>query len=73
MPLSIITSNLIRFGVQFALFLVMLFYFNMKGEDVHVTTAVLLFPYLILLMALLGLGVGLIISALTTKYRDLSF
>ncbi len=73
MPLSIITSNLIRFGVQFALFLIMLFYFNMKGEDVHVTSAALLFPYLILLMALLGLGVGLIISALTTKYRDLSF
>lgn len=73
MPLSIVSSNLIRFGVQFLLFLIMLLYFNIKGADVHVTFAILLFPLLILMMALLGLGIGLIISAMTTRYRDLSF
>ena len=50
----------------------MLFY-AYKGADFQVTYAVLLFPYLMLLMAMLGLGLGLIISAMTTKYRDLKF
>ena len=48
-------------------------FYAYKGSDFHVTYAILLFPYLILLMALLGLGLGLIISAMTTKYRDLNF
>lgn len=74
MPLSIVVSNLVRFGVQFVLFLIMMGYFYwVKGSDFAPTQAILLFPILLLLMALLGLGLGLIISALTTKYRDLSF
>lgn len=74
MPLSIVVSNLVRFGVQFVLFLVMMGYFYFVKHDDFAPTAVLfLFPLLLLLMALLGLGLGLIISALTTKYRDLSF
>jgi lipopolysaccharide transport system permease protein len=73
MPLSIVVSNLVRFGVQLLLFFVMMIYFGMKGADFHVTWTVVLFPVLVLLMALLGLGLGLIITALTTKYRDLSF
>jgi lipopolysaccharide transport system permease protein len=73
MPLSIVVSNLVRFIVQFVLFLGMMAYFYFQGADFHVTSVVFLFPLLIILMALLGLGTGLIISALTTKYRDLSF
>lgn len=73
MPLSIVTSNLVRFGVQMLLFVAMMGYFAATGGEFRITWAVLLFPLLILLMALLGLGLGLIITAMTTKYRDLSF
>lgn len=73
MPLSIVTSNLVRFGVQMILFLGMMLYYTAVGAAFRVTWAIVLFPVLILLMALLGLGFGLIITAMTTKYRDLSF
>jgi lipopolysaccharide transport system permease protein len=73
MPLSIVVSNLVRFGVQLLLFLLVIVYFGFKGADFHITWVIALFPVLVLLMALLGLGLGLIITAMTTKYRDLSF
>ena len=73
MPLSIVTSNLVRFGVQMLLFIGMMIYYAATGGQFHLTSAVLLFPLLIVLMATLGLGLGLIITAMTTKYRDLSF
>lgn len=73
MPLSIVVSNLVRFGVQLILLVIMMLYFAIQGAPFHITPALLLFPYLILLMALLGLGAGLIITAMTTKYRDLTF
>lgn len=73
MPLSIVTSNLVRFGVQMLLFIGMIIYFWIFGAEFQITPAVLLLPVLIILMALLGLGLGLIITAMTTKYRDLSF
>jgi lipopolysaccharide transport system permease protein len=76
MPLSIVVSNLIRFGVQLLLLLLMMLYFYFfptAGASFHVTNALFLFPVLVLLMALLGLGMGLIITAMTTKYRDLTF
>lgn len=73
LPLSIVTSNLVRFGVQMLLFVSMMVYFAVTGAKFHITSAILLFPLLVLLMALLGLGIGLIITAMTTKYRDLSF
>ena len=75
-PLSIIISNLIKFVVQFLLFLGFLFYYYyFQGFQVQLNLldVLLLFPLLIIAMAFLGLGLGLIISALTTKYRDLSF
>ena len=75
-PLSMIISNLIKFVVQFLLFLGFLFYYYyFQGFQVqlHLLDVLLLFPLLIITMAFLGLGLGLIISALTTKYRDLSF
>src|SRR5690606_38850886 len=73
MPLSIVVSNLVKFGVQFALFLALLLYYYLIGADFQVTWAITLFPLLVTLMALLGLGCGMIISAMTTKYRDLAF
>jgi lipopolysaccharide transport system permease protein len=73
MPLSIVASNLVRFAVQMILMIIMMGYYAWKGANFHMTWAITLFPLLVLLMALLGLGLGLIITALTTKYRDLAF
>jgi len=72
-PLSIVISNLIRFGVQMALFITMMTFYWIKGASFHPNAYLLLFPFLLLLMAMLGLGLGMIISAMTTKYRDLTF
>jgi lipopolysaccharide transport system permease protein len=73
MPISIVASNLVRFGVQMILLFMMMGYYALHDASFSVTPAILLFPVLVLLMALLGLGLGLIITALTTKYRDLAF
>lgn len=73
MPLSIVVSNLIRFGVQLLLLICMMIFFAIRGADFQVTYAIFLFPVLVLMMAMLGLGSGLIITAMTTKYRDLTF
>ncbi|HEX3100257.1 MAG TPA: ABC transporter permease [Pyrinomonadaceae bacterium] len=73
MPLSIVASNLVRFGVQMLLFIGMMIYYWAVGANFHITSAIFLFPVLVVMMALLGLGLGLIITAMTTKYRDLSF
>jgi lipopolysaccharide transport system permease protein len=73
MPLSIVVSNLVRFGVQMLLFFAMMVYHYFQGAHFQITWAIVLFPILVLLMALLGLGLGLIVTALTTKYRDLAF
>jgi len=73
MPLSIVVSNLVRFAVQMILFFMMIGYYAFTGADFHMNVYVLLFPVLVLMMALLGLGLGLIITAMTTKYRDLAF
>src|ERR1035437_9478100 len=73
MPLSIVLSNLVRFGVQFILFLIVIIFYAFKGTTFHLTWAIALFPVVVILMALLGLGAGMIISAMTTKYRDLAF
>ncbi|TNF49278.1 MAG: ABC transporter permease [Bacteroidetes bacterium] len=71
-PLSIVISNLIKFGVQFLLFLCIWIYFYLRDE-VTFNRTIALFPILVIIMALLGMGSGIIISSLTTKYRDLRF
>lgn len=70
MPISTILTNLISFSIQFAMFLCFLVFYWFRGEA-HLSLYVLLFPLLIAQMAMLSLGCGIIISALTTKYRDL--
>jgi len=72
-PLSNIISLLMKFGIQMLLLICFLIYFKFQGSDVNPNAYILLTPYLILLMAGLGLGVGIIVSSLTTKYRDLTF
>src|SRR5262245_44206363 len=72
-PASIVISNLIKFGIQLTLFLGFYFYFLAKGAAIHPTRTLLLLPLLVLIMAALGLGSGIIVSALTTRYRDLRF
>jgi lipopolysaccharide transport system permease protein len=72
-PLSNIISLLMKFGIQMILLIGFLIYFKMNGSDVNPNIYILLTPYLILLMAGLGLGFGIIVSSLTTKYRDLTF
>jgi len=73
MPLSIVVSNLVRFGVQMLLLLGMMGFYLYNGASFEVTRGLLFFPVLVLIMALLGLGFGLIITAITTKYKDLTF
>ncbi|WP_423149694.1 ABC transporter permease [Rubrolithibacter danxiaensis] len=73
MPLSIVISNLVRFGVQLALFFAVMLYYGFNGAQFTPNALIILFPVLIILMAALGLGTGMIISAMTTKYRDLAF
>jgi lipopolysaccharide transport system permease protein len=70
MPLTIVISNLMKFGVQFALFISFLIYYIIKGE-VQPNIWILATPFIIVLMAAFALGTGMIFSALTTKYRDL--
>ena len=69
-PISTVLTNLISFGIQFFLFLVFLVIYWVKG-DVHPTLYALMLPVLLLHMAMLSLGCGIIVSSLTTKYRDL--
>jgi lipopolysaccharide transport system permease protein len=73
MPLSLVVSNLVRFGVQMLLFLFMIAFYALTKGFFGMNWYVLLFPVLILLMGCLGLGCGMIITAMTTKYRDLTF
>lgn len=72
-PFSVIIVNMFTFVIQFALFLCFMFYFYWKGAPVYPSVWVVLTPLLILQMGILGLGVGIIVSSLTTKYRDLTF
>jgi lipopolysaccharide transport system permease protein len=74
-PISIVISNLIQFSIQFLLFFGFLAYYLIKGAAIHPDwlMVAIMTPVLLLLMALLGLGTGILVSSLTTKYRDLNF
>ena len=73
MPMSIVVSNLLKFGIQMLIFIVFYIYYLANGWDLQPSKFILLFPFLILFMAMLGLGLGMLISSMVTKYRDLTF
>jgi lipopolysaccharide transport system permease protein len=73
LPLSIIISNILKFGIQFLLFISFLLYYLYQGANIQPNLYILLLPFLLLLMAGLGFGFGILISSLTTKYRDFQF
>lgn len=72
-PFSITISSLLKMAIQFILFVAVYIFFICKGFSPHITWYVLLVPLLVVMLAGLGLGFGLIISSMTTKYRDLRF
>ncbi|MBK9291152.1 MAG: ABC transporter permease [Bacteroidetes bacterium] len=71
MPLSIVISNLVSFFIQFLFLIGFMIYFSITGADIRPGWEVLLIPVLVVIIAGLGLGFGIIITSLTTKYRDL--
>lgn len=71
-PVSSVISSLISFGIQFAIFLAAILFYRLQGNVVEMSAAALLMPVLLLLMGGMGLGFGIIISSLTTRYRDLA-
>ncbi|WP_396191047.1 ABC transporter permease [Flavobacterium sp.] len=71
MPLTIVISNLMKFFVQFLLFVGFVIYFTMQ-DQITPNNWILLTPFIIILMALISMGIGLILSAMTTKYKDLN-
>ncbi len=71
-PISTVMSNLVRFGIQFGLFLAVYFYYLIFTDvSIHTNWYALLIPVLVLMLAGLALGFGILFSAMTTKYRDL--
>lgn len=76
MPLSIVVSNLLKFAIQLLIlvgFYMYYLFFSSSDFNLSIGTNIITFPLLVLLMALLGLGFGMIVSSMTTKYRDLTF
>lgn len=72
-PLSIVSSNLLKYGIQLVMFFGFYIFFILRGADIAPNMYGLLFPLLVVILAGLGLGFGLIITSYTTKYRDLVF
>ena len=72
-PVSNVISALVQFLIQFTLFVIIFIIYKIKGADVELSYAVFAIPLFVLQMAVLGLGIGLIITSLTTKYRDLTY
>jgi lipopolysaccharide transport system permease protein len=70
MPISIVVSNLVKFFIQFLLLLAVIVWYNVDGVDIHIDFSLLYIPFLLIIMAGISLGLGIIISSLTTKYRD---
>ncbi|WP_424198064.1 ABC transporter permease [Algibacter sp.] len=75
-PLSVVCTNLVKYAIQILVFVGFYFYYAFFAEDkmtAHIQSAIVFLPVLIIVMGLLGLGLGMIISSMTTKYRDLKF
>lgn len=72
-PISIVISNLLKFGIQFFIFIAFYIYYYFQGVQIGLSIWSLGFPILIVLMGILGLGLGMIISSMVTKYRDFTY
>lgn len=72
-PLAGVISNLVKFGIQFFLFLCVYLYFVFQGTHFNINATILLLPVYITMLAAFGLGTGMLVSSLTIKYRDLNF
>ena len=73
MPLSVVVSNLLKFGIQFSIFIAFYIYYYFQGAAVSLNGSAVFFPILVAMMGVLGLGLGMIISSLVTKYRDFTY
>ena len=73
MPISVVISNLVKFGIQMLIFLGFYLFYSFSGQAGAINKSIILFPVMVLVMGMLGLGFGMIVSSLTTKYRDLTF
>jgi lipopolysaccharide transport system permease protein len=73
MPISIVISNLLKFGIQCFIFIFFFIYYYTQGAVIGLNAATVFFPLLVVMMGVLGLGLGMLISSLVTKYRDLSY
>lgn len=71
-PLSVVISNLIKFGIQFLIFVFFYVLYYFQGASLSLNGLIVFFPFLILIMGILGLGLGMLISSMVTKYRDFS-
>ncbi|AWK02997.1 ABC transporter permease [Flavobacterium crocinum] len=71
-PLSIVISNLVKFGIQFCIFIFFYIFFYFQNANLSLNPSILFFPILIVFMGILGLGLGMVISSMVTKYRDLN-
>lgn len=71
MPLSVVISNLLKFGIQLFIFVAFYLYYYLQGAAISLNSYTLLLPVMVLIMGMLGLGLGMIISSMVTKYRDL--
>ena len=72
LPMSITISNLLKFGIQLLIFIGFFVYYYATGYELSINSNIVLFPVYVVIMAMLGLGLGMIFSSLTTKYRDLT-
>ena len=72
-PISIVISNLLKFAIQFLIFIVFYLFYYINGAPIYLSIYILFFPFLVFLMGLLGLGLGMLISSLVTKYRDFTY
>lgn len=73
MPLSVVVSNLLKFGIQLAILIGFYLYYLVQGNAIQPSIYLLSFPLVVICMGMLGLGLGMLISSMVTKYRDLSF
>jgi len=70
MPLSVVLSNIVKFGIQLLLLIAVMIWYTVNGTEIHTGNSFFFIPLILLMMAGMGLGLGIIISSLTTKYRD---